>query len=252
MKMIRTELREFESIGDLYGKKLKDKGIQYVDDFFKQTPGQIIEITGADKQKVEQWFNVLDLYRIPKVSVRDAELLFNVNINSVEELSHRQASRIYYKLRALEEQTYFIILTFPTFSTIDEWIYFSKLMTMNTKYGLNIPLISLSFSSVMNLERALELKKYRIFTIEDFINKKQFVKNIRKRLKLKKDEYKELLNIIEMLKIDGISVNIVKKFFESGIKNLEELNKGKIDSILKDTIDTKSIEEIKKNLKREV
>lgn len=250
--MIKTELREFESIGDLYGKKLKDKGIQYVDDFFKQTPGQIIEITGADKEKVKQWFNVLDLYRIPKVSVRDAELLFNVNINSVEELSHRQASRIYYKLRTLEEQTYFIILTFPTFSTIDEWIYFSKLMTMNTKYGLNIPLISLSFSSVMNLERALELKKYRIFTIEDFINKKQFVKNIRKRLKLKKDEYKELLNIIEMLKIDGISVNIVKKLFESGIKNLEELNKEKIDSILKDTINTKSIEEIKENLKREV
>ena len=250
--MIKTELREFESIGDLYGKKLKEKGIQYVDDFFKQTPGQIIEITGADKEKVEQWFNVLDLYRIPKVSVRDAELLFNVNINSVEELSHRQASRIYYKLKTLEEQTYFIILTLPTFSTIDEWIYFSKLMTMNTKYGLNIPLISLSFSSVMNLERALELKKYRIFTIEDFITKKQFVKNIRRRLKLKKDEYNELLNIIEMLKIDGISVSIVKKLFELGIKNLEELNKEKIDSILKDTIDTKSIEEIKKNLKKEV
>jgi len=250
--MTKTELREFGSIGDLYGKKLKDMGIQYVDDFFELTPSQIIEITGVDKERVEQWFNVLNLYSIPKVSVRDAELLFNVNVNSVEELSHRQASRIYYKLKNLEEHTYFIILTLPTFSTIDEWIYFSKLMTKNTKYGLNIPLISLSFSSLMNLERALELKKYNIFTIEDFMNKNQFVKNMRRRLKLSKNEYKDLLNIIEMLKIDGIDVNIVRKLLESGIKNLEKLNKAKIDSILKDTIDTKFIEEIKKNLKRGV
>jgi hypothetical protein len=125
-------------------------------------------------------------------------------------------------------------------------------MTKNTKYGLNIPLISLSFSSLMNLERALELKKYNIFTIEDFMNKNQFVKNMRRRLKLSKNEYKDLLNIIEMLKIDGIDVNIVRKLLESGIKNLEKLNKAKIDSILKDTIDTKFIEEIKKNLKRGV
>ncbi len=249
--MTKTELREFESIGDLYGKKLNERGIQYADDFLKHTPSQIIEITGVDKERVEQWFNVLNLYRIPKVSVRDAELLFNININSIEELSHRQASRIYYKLKNLEEQTYFIILSLPTFSTIDEWIYFSKLMTMSIKHGLNIPLIRLSFSSLMNLERALELKKYHNFTIEDFMNKKQFVKNIRKRLKLSKNEYKDLQNIIEMLKIDGIDVNIVKKLFEIGIKNLEELKKANLDSILKDTIDTKSIEEIKNNLKEE-
>ena len=85
------------------------------------------------EDEIEKWGEILDLFRIPKITPRVAEWLVNADINSVEELSHRDAMDIFYKLKTLDEKTYFIILNLPTLGEIDEWINFAKLMVLADK-----------------------------------------------------------------------------------------------------------------------
>ncbi|MCP4763625.1 MAG: DUF4332 domain-containing protein [archaeon] len=213
-------LDQFECIGDDYAKKLNtDLNIRTVDDFYKCSFEEIREKTVVDEKRVQHWFDVLDLFRIPKISVRDAELLYYANVNSVLELSHRQASRIYYKFKETDVETYFIILALPTFAQIDEWIYFAKLMSRRIKFGLNIPLILLG----LTMDQVTDLSKYRIWTVEDFVTRGKLISGLRGRLNLGRKEYKMLENKIDMLRIDGVDEYIARTLQNAGMESLELL-----------------------------
>jgi uncharacterized protein DUF4332 len=256
-------ISEFECIGEEYAKILKSSlNINEPDDFYQFTLQQVLDAVKVDKKRVQQWFDVLDLFRIPKISVRDAELLYYANINSVEELSHRQASRIYYKLQEIDVETYLIILQLPTFADIGEWIYYAKIMTKRIKSGLSIPLIKLPMVGIKN---AAEMSKYFIFTLEDYLAKSPLIKGIRKILKMDKNEFAEMVNMIDMLKIDGIDVYFADVLFKAGINSvelLESLNPGvifeRVQAIQqlaktpKETLTLNQITDIKANIVKEV
>jgi NAD-dependent DNA ligase len=228
--MADIDLSQFETIGDKYSKILKDKmKIDTVDDFYEHSLEEIVEKTEIESKRVQQFIDVLDLFRIPKLSIRNAELLYSANINSVEELSHRQASRIYYKLKQIDVESHLIILQLPSFAEISEWIYYSKLLSKRIKYGLNIPMILLP---IIGLDEATELKKFQIITVEDFRNRSRLVPGLRKKLGLSKDEFKDLNNIVKMLEIDGIDAYMAACLMEIGIKTIEDLNNTPLSEIM--------------------
>ncbi|MHA1646844.1 MAG: DUF4332 domain-containing protein [Promethearchaeota archaeon] len=259
---MKTFLSEFETIGYGYAQKLKSTlNIRTVDEFLQHNPEELQRKSDIDPQRINQWSDVLDLFRIPNLSPREAELLYNANINSVQELSHRQAIRIFYKLREIDKDTYYIILQFPTFATIENWIYFAKLMSTKIKYGQNIPIILLP---MVNLQYAAAMKKYRIFTIEEFLQKTKHIKNFRSAIKMKRFEYREMLEMIELIKIGGIDVHFAQILYQSGIKSTEHLLELTSDEILakvgpiqeneseeQEKITSAIIDEIKQNLKEE-
>ncbi len=253
-----NDLSQFESVGFEYTKKLKTLKIKNIDDFLKYPIEFIHEKSGIDIKRLEQFSDLFDLYRVPQLSAREAELLYNANINSVEELSHRQSIRIYYKLKNIDEETYFIILQLPTFAQIDEWIYFAKMLTKRIKYGLNIPLILFPMVSIRN---ASELKNYKIFTLNDFISKEPNIPKIWRNINMKRKDYKKLIGMIGFVKIAGVDIYFAKIFQDAGIKNVKEFKELEADEILKmvktvqiqeisciEEIDIETIKEIKKSI----
>ena len=184
---MKTYLTQFETIGGAYAQKLQNKlKIRTVDDFLNHSIKEIHEKTEIDLDRLKEWLEVFDLYRIPNISPRQAELLRFANVNSVEELAHRQTIRIFYKLQEIDEKTFYIILQLPSFATIDNWIYYAKLMIKRMKTGANIPIILLP---MVNFELASNLKKFDIFTVEDFSNKKRNISRLRKKINVKRGHY---------------------------------------------------------------
>jgi predicted site-specific integrase-resolvase len=259
---MKTKLIEFETIGSEYAHKLKkDMGIDSIDDFLEYSLEEIHQKSNIDVQRLQQWTDVIDLFRIPDLSSREAELLYFADINSIRELSHRQSLRIFYKLREIDEDTHHIILQLPTFNKIERWIYYAKLMTKRIKFGQNIPIILLP---MVQFDNASELKNFKIFTVEDFARKHKIISNLRKKINMSRKNYHKLLNFISYLKIAEIDVYFARLFQEGGIESPEEFlnmeNSDILNQILplqenepscleKLTIET--IEQIKTNIKED-
>jgi hypothetical protein len=228
---MQIKINEFESIGQEYAQILKKKmEIETIDDFGKYSIDEINKKTNIDIVRLQKWTDTLDLFQIPGVSAHEAELLYYANINSVKELSHRQAIRIFYKLREIDLETYFIILQLPTFAKIENWIYFAKLMTKRIKFGQNIPLIMLP---MIKIDNASELKKYKIYTVEDFVQKSQIISKLRKRINMSRDEYQLLLNMIDFIKIQGVDLYFAIVIAEAGIETVTDFSTMNEAEILK-------------------
>jgi hypothetical protein len=257
--MVQYSLSRFEQIGLEYAKKLRQKlDINVVDDFFKYSVEEIHEKTEIEIKRIAQYADILDLFRIPQLSPKEAELLNYANINSVEELSHRQAVRIYYKLKEIDVQTYFIILQFPTFAKIDNWIYYAKIMTKRIKYGINIPLV---LFPMITIDHVSELQKFQIWTAEDFELKAPLISKLRNRINMSKKTYNDLENMIEMVKIGGIDIYFAKVLNKAEIRTIEELKGLENEEILRrvkeiqdkeknspEIMDLEDVIEIKQNL----
>ncbi|WP_457558825.1 DUF4332 domain-containing protein [Candidatus Harpocratesius sp.] len=219
--MVKQKLSEFESIGQKYAQILnKTMKIQSVDDFLLYSIDEIQSRTQIDRERIKQWSDLIDLFQIPNLSARECELLYYANINSVEELSRRQSLRIFYKLRELDTETRFIVLSFPTFAQIDEWIYFAKHMNKRIKYGLNIPIV---LFPMVNLDVASEFKKFSIYTAQHLIEKKDQISKLHKKVHLKKRDFHKLLEMINFIQIPGMDIYFAKVFFEAGITSIQQL-----------------------------
>lgn len=227
--MVKHSLSEFESIGENYGQILqKTMNIQTVDEFLKHSVEEIHKKADIDIERVEQWRDLIDLFRVPNLTARECELLYNSNINSVEELSHRQSLRIFYKLREIDAETRFIVLSFPTFAQIDEWIYFAKMMSKRIKFGLNIPLI---LFPMINIDIASEFKKFSIYTAEDLLDKQDQIKNVPKKVGIKPYRYHHLLDMIELVEIPGIDVYFATLLQKAGFNTVKILRNTPVDKI---------------------
>ncbi len=258
----KTNISQFESVGYEYAKKLRNTlKIKNVDDFLKYPIEFIHEKSGIEIKRLEQFSDLFDLYRVPNLTARETELLYYANVNSVTELSHRQAIRIYYKLKNIDEETYFIILQLPTFAKIDEWIYFAKMLTKRIKIGLNIPIILFPMVSIRS---ASELKNYKIFTANDFIQKEPNIPKIWRLVNMKRREYKNLKRMIDFVKIAGVDLYFAKIFQEANIKDVNEFKELEADTILEmvkpiqdqdisciEEIDIEMIKEIKEIIMKE-
>ncbi|MHA1520449.1 MAG: DUF4332 domain-containing protein [Promethearchaeota archaeon] len=228
--MVLHNLSEFESIGEDYAQILrKTMKIRSVDDFLRYSPQQIHEQGKIDLERVEQWANLIDLFRVPNLSARECELLFNSNINSVKELSHRQSLRIFYKLREIDAETRFIVLSFPTFAQIDEWIYFAKIMSKRIKFGLNIPLI---LFPMVKIDNASEMKKFSIFTAEDLMDKQERIKNLGKKVHMKSSKFNLLLDMVEIVRVPGIDIFLASLLHQAGYGRIKSLLRAKSNSIM--------------------
>ncbi len=241
--MVEFTLEHFETIGSFYGDLLKKKAeIETVDDFFNETnhgkdfkplleklraPDKKQSRSGKDEATPEvteaqlvEWSQVFDLFRIPKVSPRMAELLVHADINSVSELSHRDPVQVWYKIKELDETSYFIVIKSPALAEIESWVYYAKLMTRRIKYGYDAPLINLP---MMNLDWASELQKYKIWTIEDLEANAAIFPSLASRIGMPSDDFAELLGMCDLCKVKGVDLLIARMLALAGIKSLQQL-----------------------------
>src|SRR6056297_3110291 len=229
--MVEFKIEEFECISPQYAEMLRAKlNIVLVDDFYKYSKEKILQEIDVDTRTAQQWFDVLELFKIPKMTPRYAELLYYANVNSIEELAHREASRIYYKFQRLDKETFLILLHYPTFSEIDSWIYYAKLMINRTKNGCAIPMVQIPNFTV---DRASDLAKFGIYTVDDFLFRKEIIKGLRRNiLDMSRSDYEELLRFVNLLRIDGVDVYFAKVLWEGGYTNYDILKESPESEIL--------------------
>ncbi len=219
-------MEHFETIGTYHAGLLrKHARIRTVDEFLKEPNIDKIKQALAGKvppDSIDRWREIAEIFMVPKVSPKMAELLVHAGVNSVEELSYRDPVQLFYKIKELDEQTYFIVIDYPAVSDIEEWIYFSRLMNRSLKYGYDVPIIK--FFPLVDTDIASEFQKYRIWTIEDLettVSSGAF--NVRRRVGMGKAEYATLLELCTLCQIDGVDVVIGKALHAAGIKSLQDI-----------------------------
>ena len=241
--MVKYTCDQFETIGTRYGMLLKFKaGIETVDDFLEMTNGgstydtiltalnepikaknkklKVYDSVTITESHLEKWGQIFDLFRIPTVTTRAAEMLVNAEINSVQELSHRDPVQVWYKLKELDESSYFITIKEPNISEIELWIHFAKLMTRRIKNGYDVPLINLP---MMNIDYASELQKYKIWTIEDLEANYDLIPSLNTRIGMPIEAYRDMLGLCDLTKVDGIDILIARILVSVNIKSLDQL-----------------------------
>jgi hypothetical protein len=261
--MVKFKFEIFETIGPFYGDILKKKvGLETVDDFLQFTSygrnykplldkleGQTLEKRKSHSKEqqeineeiVRNWGCVFDLFRVPMVSPRDAEMLVATGIHSVQELSYKDADQVLDKMWDMDEDTYFIIVHEPTIADVEQWIAFAKMIIRRHKYGIGIPLVSLE--PVMTLNYASEFQKFRIWTIEDLNASIRLIPGLYARIGMPRKTWVDFLGLCDLCRVDGIDAPIARALGMAGITSLDALRSispDELKSLIDKVIETKS------------
>lgn len=109
IKIMGYKIIDVEGIGDIYAKKLKDAGIDTVDELLEKCAKPagrkaLEEQTGISGKLILTWTNHADLMRINGVGPQFSELLEAAGVDTVKELKHRVAANLHAKLVETNEE----------------------------------------------------------------------------------------------------------------------------------------------------
>ncbi len=219
--MVKFWLDDFETIGQTYSAILKDTlKITTIEELVKIPFNEIVEKTQIEETRIQQWFEIADLLQIPHLSIKNSELLRFAKINSVTELSHREAIRILYKFQYLDKNTYHIITKIPSLNLIETWINYAKLMTQRIMIGDNIPLICFP---MINLDYSSNFQKHQIIMLR---NLEEFPKlDLQKNIGMNPIDVDSFIQMKNLLKIDGIDIYLANLLMQAELSSIKELVK---------------------------
>lgn len=100
---------DIEGIGEVYGKKLVDAGINTVDDLLEKCAKPagrkaLAEETGISPKLILTWTNHADLMRINGVGPQFSELLEAAGVDTVKEFRHRVPANLQPKLEEINNE----------------------------------------------------------------------------------------------------------------------------------------------------
>ncbi|HME55278.1 MAG TPA: DUF4332 domain-containing protein [Candidatus Lokiarchaeia archaeon] len=253
--MVKFKFDAFDDIGPFYGPILKKTAnLETVDDFLRETNygadyapllAKLNATVGKqskhareekkrdheeiDEEKLVRWGRIFDLFRVPRVSPRIAELLVAADINSARELSYLDPAQVLHKMQGVDEDTYFIIIEEPSITDVERWIHYAKLLTRRKKFGLDIPLVNVV--PMMTLEIASELQKYKIWTIEDLDENISLIPSLYSRIGMPRGDYMSMLGVCDLCRVDGIDIIIARMLYLAGIKSLKAFRDASLDDL---------------------
>ena len=90
-----ARIAKIEGIGDVYAQKLREAGVQTVDDLLKagadpQGRNELAEKTGISGKLILEWVNHADLFRIKGVGEEYSDLLEEAGVDTVPELAQTE------------------------------------------------------------------------------------------------------------------------------------------------------------------
>jgi len=123
-------IEEIEGIGPSRAEKLKGANITTIGDLLKAGGTKkgretLAKAIGASEKTVLGWVNRADLFRIKGIGKEYSELLDVAGVNTVVELSRRNAASLREKLEEVNIEKR-IVKQLPSVDTIREWIKHAK------------------------------------------------------------------------------------------------------------------------------
>ena len=121
-----TGLQYIEGVGPVYAEKLEAIGIKAPLDLLvkgatRKGRAEIAEFAGISAKLVLEWVNHVDLFRIKGVGSEYADLLEAAGVDTVVELAQRNASNLYNKLVAVNEEKK-LVRQLPGQSQVTAWV----------------------------------------------------------------------------------------------------------------------------------
>jgi predicted flap endonuclease-1-like 5' DNA nuclease len=121
-----TTLISIEGVGEKYTQKLKDAGVGTSEELLKTgaTPKgrkDLAAKTGISEDRLLEWVNHVDLFRIRGVGEEYADLLEAAGVDTIPELAQRNAANLYAKLVEVN-QVKKLVRQVPSEQMIADWI----------------------------------------------------------------------------------------------------------------------------------
>ena len=133
-----TKIVDIEGIGPAFAKKLSAAGIKSVEALLKRgaTPKgreEIAKETGLGHKEILEWVNRADLYRIKGVGSEYSDLLENAGVDTVVELSKRDAKNLMVKMTETNTKRK-VVRRLPTEKQVAGWISQAKRLPRAVSY----------------------------------------------------------------------------------------------------------------------
>jgi len=90
-----ADIIEIEGIGPEYKKDLKKVGINTAEDLRKISLVEVAEVTGISPKLLYKWQCIADLFRVKRAAQEYTELLFEMGIETVKDLSRAKAEDLF-------------------------------------------------------------------------------------------------------------------------------------------------------------
>jgi predicted flap endonuclease-1-like 5' DNA nuclease len=125
-----ASIAKIEGIGDVYGQRLREAGIQTVEDLLAAgaTPAgrdELAEKTGVSSKLLLEWVNHADLFRIKGIGEEYSDLLEEAGVDTVPELAQRNAENLYTKLVETNKEKK-IVRRLPSQAQVGDWVLQAK------------------------------------------------------------------------------------------------------------------------------
>ena len=132
------DLSYVEGIGDVYGGKLKEAGVDSPQVLLERgaTPKgrkELAEAAGISEHLILKWVNHVDLYRIKGVGSEYADLLEAAGVDTVVELAQRNPQNLHAKVAEVNQEKH-LVRHLPTQSQIEEWVEQAKQLPRAVSY----------------------------------------------------------------------------------------------------------------------
>lgn len=132
------KIDQIEGIGTVYAERLQNAGISTVDQLLEQgkTPkgrAALAESTGISPKLILTWVNHADLFRIKGIAGQFAELLEASGVDTVKELSHRNAENLHAAMEAKNEE-HKLVNRVPAVSELQRMIDEAKTLPRMVEY----------------------------------------------------------------------------------------------------------------------
>ncbi|HED10144.1 MAG TPA: DUF4332 domain-containing protein [Caldithrix abyssi] len=123
-------IEKIEGIGPAYAAKLAKAGIKTVNGLLKKGADPagrkaISEESGVSGDKVLDFVNMADLFRIKGVSSQYAELLKGTGVDTVKELAQRNANNLHEAMVSTNKQKKLVRLV-PSAKVVARWVEQAK------------------------------------------------------------------------------------------------------------------------------
>jgi predicted flap endonuclease-1-like 5' DNA nuclease len=133
-----SKIIDIEGIGPTYAEKLNSIGIRTTADLLESgaTPlgrRELAEKTGISPKLILEWVNLSDLFRIKGIGEEYSDLLEEAGVDTVVELSHRNATNLHAKILEVNEAKK-LVRRPPSQAAIESWIKEAKELPRRIEY----------------------------------------------------------------------------------------------------------------------
>lgn len=133
-----TKIIDLEGVGPVYAEKLIGAGIKTVEALLKaggtaKGRAELAEKTGLAKEKILEWTNYADLYRIKGIGEEYSQLLEAAGVDTVKELAQRKAENLHAKMAEVNAEKK-LVRQLPTLKMVEGWVEQAKALPRAVEY----------------------------------------------------------------------------------------------------------------------